>query len=253
MKISHLPSLFLRFVTGIVGRFFGFRIRWLSRLLVRLDKASEGFGLNGLDLKLIASINPEPSYYVEIGANDGVSQSNTLLLELCYGWRGLLIEPIPSTFRRLTNNRSSRRNVLLRAACRANEASGEEVELLYSNLMTVALGIDSDLADPSAHALKGERFLDAGEIVHKVTAPALTLTEALDRSGAPRKIGLLSLDVEGVELEVLKGIDFSKYSIRWILVESRNLSAIRAYLAQHNYELTARLSHHDFLFSQDPI
>ena len=42
-----------------------------------------------------------PKFYIEIGANDGVSQSNTKYLELFYDWRGILIEPIPSVFKKL--------------------------------------------------------------------------------------------------------------------------------------------------------
>lgn len=229
-------------------RLFGFRVKWLSRLLLRLDESGDGFGLNGLDLKLMEAIDTAPNYYIEIGANDGISQSNTVLLELLHGWRGLLIEPIPSTFKRLRRNRSARRNFLLQAACKSDENSAKKVDLLYSNLMTVSLGMESDIADPAVHAKMGEKYLPSQAMVHKEVAQAITLTQALDLAGAPRKVGLLSLDVEGVELEVLRGLDFGRYQVNWILVEVRNLPRIEDYLKARGFSLEARLSVHDYLF-----
>ena len=251
VKIKGLAYSVFVFGEGLLRRFFGFRIKWLSKVLVQLDRSAPGFGLNGLDLKLIDAINTAPSYYIEIGANDGVSQSNTLLLELLHGWQGLLIEPIPSTFKRLTRNRSSRRNFLLKAACKSEETTGDVVELLYSNLMTVSLGMDSDIPDPAAHALKGQKYLGSKGVVYEESAPAITLTEALNLAGAPREIGLLSLDVEGVELEVLRGLDFGAYSVEWILVEVRDLPRVREYLSARGFTLQAKLSDHDYLFSGD--
>lgn len=250
-KVKGLAHSFIGFGTGLLRRFFGFRVKWLSRVLIRLNRSAEGFGLDGLDLRLINSINTTPSYYIEIGANDGVSQSNTLLLELLHGWQGLLIEPIPSTFKRLKRNRSSRRNFLLKAACKSEETTGDVVKLLYSNLMTVSLGLDSDIPDPAAHALKGQKYLGYKGVVYEESAPAVTLTQALNIADAPREIGLLSLDVEGVELEVLRGLDFGAYSVEWILVEARDLRRVRDYLSSRGYTLQAKLSDHDYLFSAD--
>ena len=39
--------------------------------------------------------------FVELGAFDGMEAANTLVLEKCFGWRGLLIEANPSNFARL--------------------------------------------------------------------------------------------------------------------------------------------------------
>jgi hypothetical protein len=76
-----------------------------------------GFGVGDLDVKLRKWTGTRKGFYIELGANDGVSQSNTLLLELLFGWRGVLVEPVSSLFEELRHNRSRRRNAIYRAAC----------------------------------------------------------------------------------------------------------------------------------------
>ena len=118
--------------------------------LLGFQKAS--FGLEGLDWKAIDIITSESKYFIELGANDGVTQSNTLALETYCGWRGLLIEPIEETFFELARNRNSRRNTVLRAACVSSEYREATVDLVFSNLMSTAIGLDSDVGDPLSHA-----------------------------------------------------------------------------------------------------
>jgi hypothetical protein len=65
----------------------------------------EFFGLNNLDAKLINIIGQDRSYFVEIGANDGFTASNTKHLELFHNWQGILIEPIPEQARRCRTHR----------------------------------------------------------------------------------------------------------------------------------------------------
>ncbi len=67
-------------------------------------------------------------------------------------------------------------------------------------------------------------------------------------ANAPSLIDLLSLDVEGVELEILKGIDHSKFRFRYICVESRQFEELKQYLIDKNYLHIGVLSAHDFLF-----
>ncbi len=235
----------------LARRLFSFRYRALGRFVVGNPREAPSFGLNGLDTKLRECIDTAPNYYIEIGANDGVAQSNTLSLELFYGWRGLLIEPVEETFLKLKQNRNGKRNSLIQAACVSFEHPGSTVTMHYANLMSIAAGLDSDIADPVAHAKEGEKFLKNHDKMRTEVVPAMTLSRALEVAGAPRSIGLLSLDVEGAELEVLRGIDFDRYRIYTILVESRGVERISNYLASRGYSLRATLSGHDFLFQLD--
>ena len=59
---------------------------------------------------------------------------------------------------------------------------------------------------------------------------------------------ILSVDVEGWELEVLKGIDFKKYTPKVLLVENvLNNPEYNSYLSQYGYKLI------DFIENQDQL
>lgn len=76
------------------------------------------------------------------------------------------------------------------------------------------------------------------KVEDKVILKTKTLTEILDESNAPKYIDYLSLDTEGTELEILKGLDFSKYVIGYISIEHnfRPLrNELRNYLQKNGY------------------
>lgn len=77
-------------------------------------------------------------FYVDIGANDGRSFSNTYHLEKSQGWRGILVEPIMHVYFRSRQIRDLNRNVFFNCAVVGKDYDKEVVELLYSGLMTVA-------------------------------------------------------------------------------------------------------------------
>ena len=53
------------------------------------------FGVGDIDKKIIEKyLNYENGFYLEIGGNDGITQSNTANLELFRNWSGMLVEPI---------------------------------------------------------------------------------------------------------------------------------------------------------------
>ena len=66
--------------------------------------------LNQIDKELFRLLENRDGFYVEIGANDGISQSNSLFFERKRSWLGVLVEPSPSTFEFLRKNRSSSNN-----------------------------------------------------------------------------------------------------------------------------------------------
>jgi FkbM family methyltransferase len=199
-----------------------------------------------LDKKICDYVNYKNGYFVELGANDGITQSNTKHFELFKGWHGVLIEPSPTQFKKLKKFRS-KRNHFYNAACVGFDFPKTTIELIYSNLMSVALEGRNDILDPLEHAKSGEKYSDR-EQSFRFQAQARTLQSILDESGSPALIDLLSLDVEGGELEVLAGVDFQKTNFRYIVIETRSIDEVRKFLLSHNYRELSQLTHHDYLF-----
>ena len=204
------------------------------------------FGLNKVDRQIEKYLKQDPGFYVELGANDGLQQSNTLTLEKYRRWRGILIEPHPGNFKKLTRNRNQQ-NIFVNCACVDGNFPKDTIELMYSDLMTIQTEGIQEIYDPIGHAFAGQEFL-RNEAVGAFTAPAKTLTGILETGDAPKRINLLSLDVEGAELGVLQGIDFKKYKFDVICVETRDEIRVRSILETNGYTLIEQISHHDYIF-----
>ena len=190
-------------------------------------------------------MNFDSGYYVELGANNGISFSNSLYFERYKGWTGLLIEPAPEHFKELMLNRASK-NHFSNAACVGFSYDQDLIALEYSDLMTTTLGIESDILDPVIHAKDGSKFWGGDSF--RFFAHAKTLSSILDDAGSPTSINFLSLDVEGVELEVLRGVDHSKYRFQYLCIESRSFETLNEYLDLNGYRYIKSLSPLDYLF-----
>jgi FkbM family methyltransferase len=202
--------------------------------------------LNELDRKIeqhLPQILNSNSFYIEAGANDGISQSNTTFLEIRYGARGMLIEPSPSNFERCIKNRSSR-NIFENCALVSNEYNKPYMELIYSNLMTVST--ESPDVNPVEHAQSGLQFFDG--VNYSFLSKTATLAELMDKHGV-QSVDLLSLDLEGFELDALKGARLEERRIKNIVAEARNIDEVSEYLQPYHYKMIAQISYHDYIFS----
>ena len=204
-------------------------------------------GLMELDRKIEKYLDFNGGFFVELGANDGLFQSNSWYYETYRDWRGVLIEPAPNLFLECRKNRSERTHVTC-AACVSFDYADEFVKIVYSNAMSVSMGVETDLADPQAHAELGRQFLRPGETVFTFGALARPLDAILAEASAPRLIDFLSLDVEGAEIEVLKGVDHDAYRFRHMLIECRDIARLESYLVPLGYRLAERFNEHDYLF-----
>jgi FkbM family methyltransferase len=206
-------------------------------------------GLNTLSKALIKHIEYANGYFVELGANDGISQSNTLYLERYLGWHGVLVEPNVDNYLKCLKKRSPK-NKIFCCACVSFDYKDKFVKIVYSNLMSVALGLETDLQDAYSHAKIGETFLKDDQKNFTFDASAKTLNVLLEEANSPKLIDLAVIDVEGAEIEVLKGIDHNKYRFKYICVESRDIDKISIYLNAYGYVLVEKLTHHDYLFKK---
>ena len=205
-------------------------------------RASSFHSQFGQDLKVLKHYNnKKKGFFIEIGAFDGLINSNSYILEKKHQWQGICIEPIPTFFKELTTNRPDCTNIPY-AAYNENDLNVEMIEML---------GLSSITTD-------ADKWLDTitkkGVAKHKVTTK--TLTTILEDNNAPKFIDYLSIDTEGSELKVLQGIDFTKYTFGYITIEHNRIEPrrqqIRQLLEQNGYSFIEEIAQVDDVFQYSP-
>tara|TARA_B100001093_G_scaffold478311_1_gene506368 strand:+ start:89 stop:844 length:756 start_codon:yes stop_codon:yes gene_type:complete len=212
--------------------------------------------INNLDKQisiLLPNILNNKTFYIEVGANDGITQSNTFFLEKKYNAKGILIEASPSLYEKCFLYRS-KENIIENYALVSPEFKEKFVQLIFGNLWTTQVKGKKNSLE---HAKKGAfRKLPIRKIlglpndqVYKFFAPAITLNNLIEKHSI-NHIDFLSLDVEGNELSILKGCNLEKGHIKNILVETIDYKTINKYLTNYGYSLLKKLSPHDYLYTK---
>jgi FkbM family methyltransferase len=138
-------------------------------------------------------------FFVEVGANDPKKDSQSFHLEEA-GWTGILVEPLPELASELRRLRKAK---VFEVACSSPDRAGQTMTLHVAGPFS---SFDPHLA---VTGMRADRTVEV-----KVD----TLDHVLAEGGAT-KIDLMSVDVEGHELEVLSGFDFVRWRPRLILLE----------------------------------
>lgn len=196
-----------------------------------------------LQYKLNKIFNKKYGFFIELGANDGLFQSNTAYFEKEMGWKGILIEPSLMGYERCKANRP--KSICLNYACVSNEYNHDYIE--------------GDFGDNNPMgSVNGLRTMNKNLVKVKTN----TLEKILDEY-CNVNIDFLSLDTEGYELEILKGLNLNKYRPNFMLIEvyNKDYESVINYLNLHNYNLHSNFTnynkndnpnwdgtHNDFLF-----
>ena len=184
---------------------------------------------HGIEARLRATL-PRRGFFVEAGGYDGFMESNTYYLERLRGWRGLLVEPMEGLCQVARKLRT--RSIVVQAALMADTDCRETIEIHWGGAMSTAPGALPPHLEKD-HLKHAGRFADLG----LVRVPARTLSSILDEIGAPQ-VDFLSLDVEGMEMPALLGLDLRRHRPGMILVESldeERRTGIRDLLQAHDY------------------
>lgn len=189
-------------------------------------------------------------YFVEVGAYDGVSLSNTYFLEQM-GWCGILVEPIRELCEKASAARG--RSRVVHAACGKRGVRG-------TTKFTVARNVPV-LSYMKADQEHIDRCLREGAKLVEIEVPVVSLDDILmhERSQAPAainpwagnagwRIDLVSIDTEGCELDVLDGFSLDRFKPRVLVIENDRPAgaAIEPYLAERGYRKFHRQTINDF-------
>ncbi len=155
--------------------------------------------------KLLRSLLPERfGTYVDIGAGHPVRNSNTYYFYK-RGWRGVLIEANPQLCKLLSKTR--RRDKTINAL--VDESASDETKIWFFE--------PSELS--TADEARANDLLRQGVSLREIKSlPSITLRD-LSIKVSPEDPSLLSIDVEGLDLRVLRGNDWARFSPRVICVE----------------------------------
>mmetsp|Transcript_7598 Transcript_7598/g.18601 ORF Transcript_7598/g.18601 Transcript_7598/m.18601 type:complete len:366 (-) Transcript_7598:215-1312(-) len=159
--------------------------------------------------------------YLELGAYDGVQESNSRFFDDCLGWKGLLLEGNPIVFRKTIENRPYAHKMSMAPSCSAEYEQVNKTIQFYRQKWT-----NGGLVG-HAKAFEGRPTVDVP------CAPLQPILEDMFLDEANRTVGdfgpsdlptldFFSLDVEGSEPLVLSTIDFEKVRINIMIIEIFN-------------------------------
>ena len=194
-------------------------------------------------------------YFIEVGAYDGVTLSNTYFLEQM-GWHGLLVEPIRPLCEKAATARG--RSRAIHAACGKRGSRGTAKFTVAQNVPVLSF-----LHADQEHVDRCKR--EGAELV-EIDVPLVTLDDILlneRKSPAPFggpwmpnggwRIDLVSIDTEGCELDVLDGFSLERFKPRILVIENDRPAgaALEPYLNGRGYRKFHRQKINDFYVRTD--
>ncbi len=176
----------------------------------------------------------ENGFFIDIGAHHPTRFSNTYAL-YSRGWKGINVDATPGSMDIFRDLRPHDINLEMGVGDR-------EGELNYFLFDEPALNTFSK--ERKDYLLENTKFRVINEVVVKVK----TVTQILDTYLPPAQmIDFMTIDVEGLDLEILRSNDWSKYRPYIVLVEDLGESLERfstsesyKFLNDKNYELIAK-------------
>ena len=166
------------------------------------------YAQNGEDVVLARALKPweRKGFWVDCGAGHPKYDSVTKLFSQ-FGWTGINIEPLDEEFTLLTQDRPLDVNI----QCLLGDQEG---------LGSIFAGPSENRGSSTTDPLLVERYAkELGQTFHESQVPIRTLTDILREKQLPT-IDFLKIDVEGAELEVLRGIDLSEFNPRILVIEA---------------------------------
>ena len=190
---------------------------------------------------------PDYSYqglFVEVGG------ATPEFLSMCKhfkdtGWRCIIIEPNPifATFHREAGNE------ILECACSSENLDSAEFKIVnWLNVEKVTLQNLSEHSfsslDPKTEYLKKHNYKSLQELNYRTVQVRVRTLKSILEELKISKIDILSVDVEGWELEVLEGLDLAQNRPRVIILENYlHQVEYGNYMRKYGYKEIHSISH----------
>lgn len=225
----------------VIAKYIWHCLTWDKFLVFSWSQEGEDLILKRLLEKHIKS----PGFYIDIGAHHPKRFSNTYAFYK-KGWRGINIDAMPGSMKLFNRQRPRDINLEIPVAV-------EQTQLTYFQFNEPALNTFSKELATSRDGLRSYRVINTQDI------QAYPLKTILSQHIDPEQtIDFMSIDVEGLDLDVLQSNDWSKYRPNIILVEllesfldSIYQDPIYLFLKDRKYHLYAKTMNTVFFVSDE--
>lgn len=182
--------------------------------------------------------NPD-FYFIQIGANDGLANDPIRPLVKQFHIKGLLVEPMPDFFARLTRNYADEPQLDFEN-CAIGAVDGEVSLFRFKPDTPLPNNFFHGMARfDKNYMLARSRKMGLGDAIEEIKVPALTF-ETLTRKHNIRKIDFLQIDTEGFDFEIIK-MAFSLnifpeiINYEWTEISVEDRLACKSLLAEKGY------------------
>jgi len=179
--------------------------------------------------------------FLDIGAHDGISLSNTYLLEKKHGWTGICIEALPEVFSKLIKSRDC---ICVNAA--ATRQGGEQVEFEKIDGYGEMLSGMVENYDPK-HLERISKEQEAhGFSTSRILVDTVSPADVLIEHGLT-DVDYVSIDIEGGELGALQGLMGKGINIKVLGIENNYKDGtVKKFMKEHGYARFSRIKTDDF-------
>jgi FkbM family methyltransferase len=181
--------------------------------------------------------NKRNGIFVDIGALDGISMSNTYFFEKFLDWTGICIEPNTYSFNKLVINRNSCINLNVCVDNYDGECDFLEIDSLEQMCLS---GIYNKYDSRHIDRIKSETL--CSDLNKHVVKKKTRLLNNILEEFKYYHIDYCSMDTEGNELDIFNSIDLNKYKIDVITIENNYNMDFKTHFENKGYFYYTKLN-----------
>ena len=203
-----------------------------------------------IDKSLIQLINKDKGTYLEVGAYNGLAESVSLRFQVEKNWNGVLIEPNTIHFKHLKFFRN--KDICLNYVCLGPKNIKEKIYLKNLNQMSYVVDDNDKIFAsnnyPEQKILNFSKETRSGNF--KLQNVKVTTLSLISQKYNINKYDLMIIDVEGSEMALLEGIDFTTLKIEYFCIETYNFDPLNVFMKSKKYKFLTKLHINDYVFKK---
>ena len=191
--------------------------------------------------------NKLDGFFLDIGAHDGISFSNTYFFEQHLNWNGICVEPIPEVFSMLEKNRTC---IHINACIDSKNGTLKFTRVKgYGEMLS---GI-SDKYDEKHRARIEKTIKQFGGEKEEIEVNAVTVKSLIEKYNV-KSIELMNVDTEGNEWPIIESFPFDLIKPKVILLENNYKdNTIKNFLIEVGYTFCVNQGDDIFYYGKLPL